>query len=164
MSLLDKYDSETIADAQEAGDFISFPIGENPARIIGVVEKTSKTGSDMLEITLGNEQGAQIRDYIVDGDWAPRKLKNLQTSFGIPYGEKDIQKWIGKAGIVVVKEGEEYNGKKYNQVSYYRSPKTTVGAPAGAALSRAAGVSPPAPKAQPPAPSPAKQPARDIPF
>jgi hypothetical protein len=167
MSFLDKYDTETVSEAQEAAGFIQFPVGENPARIIGVVEKTSTTGKDMLEITFGNEQGAQIRDYIVDGEYAAGKLKNIQTSFNIPYGERDVRKWIGKAGVIVVKEGDEYNGKVYNKVSHCRSLKTTMGAPASAPLAKMAGRANPAPRAAAPAPAAAsgpEKPKRDIPF
>ncbi|MDR0449930.1 MAG: hypothetical protein LBH26_01540 [Treponema sp.] len=163
MSFLNKYDPQTIESAQEAaGEFNQFPVGDNPARIIGVVEKTSKNGNDMLEITFGNEQGMQIRDYIVDGEYAASKLKNLQTSFKIPYGEQNIKNWIGKPGIIVVKEGEEYNGRTYNRVSHYRSPKTSLGAQPGpgvASLAAPARTQTPAPAA-----APAPAPKKAIPF
>ncbi|MDR1374688.1 MAG: hypothetical protein LBJ24_06930 [Treponema sp.] len=162
MSFLDRYDSETVESAREAAGFIQFPAGEHPARIIGVVEKTSTTGKDMLEVTFGDESGAQIRDYIVDGEWAAGKLKNLQTSFGIPYGERDIRRWIGKAGIIVVKEGEPYNGVVYNKVSHCRSAKTAAGAPAASSPAGTAGQ---APREAAGAPAgEAAKPARDIPF
>jgi hypothetical protein len=162
MGFLNKYDPETVEAAREAtGSFDQFPVGENAARIIGVVEKTSSNGNDMLEITFGNELGMQIRDYIVDGEYAASKLKNLQTSFKIPYGEQNIKNWIGKSGMVIVKEGDEYNGKKYNRVSHYRSIKTTttLGAQTGSVLSGTAGQA-----ATPPPPQPAPAPKKDIPF
>ncbi|MDR1627069.1 MAG: hypothetical protein LBT33_11075 [Spirochaetia bacterium] len=163
MGFLDKYDGQTIRQAEEStGGFRQFPTGDNEARIIGVQEKTSQNGNNMLEITFGNDAGAEIRGYIVDGEWAAGKLKNLQTSFRIPFGERDTAKWIGARGVVVVKEGDPYNGKIYNQVSHYRSIKT----PGGAAPTRPAAPPPPRQEAPAPAPGPAPDSGGDdwIPF
>jgi hypothetical protein len=165
MGFLEKYDGRTIEESREdTGGFLQFEVGENEACITGVQERVSRNGNDMLEITFGNDAGAEIRDYIVDSEWAAGKLKNLQTSFRIPYGEQNTAMWIGRRGIVVVKEGEPYNGKIYNRVSHYRSGKTvTLGAPASPA---ARNLAQPAP-AQPAVPQPAAAaPAagRKIPF
>jgi hypothetical protein len=156
MGFLDKYNRQEIEDSREStGEFRQFPVGENEAVITGIQEKVSSNDNDMLEITFGNESGAEIRAYIVDGEWAAGKLKNLQTSFGIPYGEKNTGKWIGKRGIVIVREGEPYNGKIYNKVSHYRSikPAGTAAAPKPAAARQAA--APAAGKAASVAPRPA---------
>jgi hypothetical protein len=167
MGLLEKYDGQAIEGAREStGGFLQFPVGENEAVITGVQDRVSQNGNDMLEITFGNGEGAEIRDYIVDNEWATGKLKNLQTSFKIPYGEQNTAMWIGKRGVVVVKEGEPYNGKIYNRVSHYRSGKTThIGAPASPAVQGmarpAAAPSAPTAAAAPGQPAPA---ARNIPF
>jgi hypothetical protein len=167
MGFLEKYDVDTIEAAKEStGGFLQFEVGENEARIIGVQEKISGNGNDMLEITFGNDAGAEIRDFIVDNEWAPGKLKNLQTAFKIPYGEQNTAMWIGKRGIVVVKEGEPYNGKVYNRVSHYRSSKVSLGAPASPAVRNLVQPAAPAPQSAPAQqPAPAQNaPARRIPF
>jgi hypothetical protein len=166
MGLLEKYDGRTIEESREStGGFLQFPVGENEARITGVQERISQSGNDMLEITFGTEEGAEIRDYIVDNEWAAGKLKNLQTSFKIPYGEQNTAMWIGKRGIVVVKEGEPYNGKVYNRVSHYRSSKIAgLGVPAGPAVQSLARPTASA-AAAPSGPAQAAPAARrDIPF
>lgn len=117
--------------SQASDGFKEFKIGDNYARISKVEEKLSESGNPMLEITFADEDGATIRYYIVDGEWKLSRLKQLYQAFGIPFGETNIQRWIGKWGIVVCKAGEPYNGKVYNKVHYVRpdtdnhAPKTT---------------------------------------
>jgi hypothetical protein len=108
--------------SQASNGFREFRIGDNYAHISNVVEKVSNSGNPMLEITFVDEDGAEIRYYIVDGEWKLSKLKQLYQAFNIPIGETNIKKWIGKWGIVVCKKGEPYGDKGicYNKVSYVR--------------------------------------------
>ncbi|GMO39901.1 MAG: hypothetical protein Pg6C_00580 [Treponemataceae bacterium] len=111
----------TPATVSNAADgFKEFKIGDNRAYIANVEEKFSNSGNAMLEITFFDGEGAEIRYYIVDGEYKLSKLKQLQTAFGIPLGDTNTRNWIGKWGIVVCKAGEPYNGKVYNKVSYVR--------------------------------------------
>ena len=119
MSFFNGVNPQTVSAASNG--FKEFKIGENYAHISKVEEKKSESGNPMLEITFVNEDGATIRYYIVDGEWKLSRLKELYTAFGIPMGERTVQNWIGKWGIVVCKAGKEYNGKTYNQVSYVKS-------------------------------------------
>jgi hypothetical protein len=82
----------------------------------------------MLVVTFANNDGAEIRHYIVDGEFKQQKLKQLCIAFNIPFGSQNIQSWIGKRGIVVCKQGKpNSNGNVYNQVSYLRPrPGTNV--------------------------------------
>ena len=106
--------------SQASDGFSEFKIGDNHAFISKVEEKTSNSGNPMLEITFVDDNGASIRYYIVDGEYKLSRLKQLYTAFNIPMGETNIQRWIGKWGIVVCKEGEYYNNKKYNKVHFLR--------------------------------------------
>ena len=106
--------------SQAADGFKGFKVGDNYAMISKVEEKLSNSGNPMLEITFANEDGGTIWYYIVDNDFKLSRLKQLYQAFGIPMGETNIQKWVGKWGIVVCKEGEVYNGKKYPRVYYVK--------------------------------------------
>ena len=108
--------------SQASNGFSEFKVGDNHAYISKVEEKESKKGNPMLEITFTNDEGATIFYYIVEGEFKLSRLKQLYQAFGIPIGETNIQRWIGKWGIVVCKAGEPYDGKIYNKVSYVRPP------------------------------------------
>jgi hypothetical protein len=135
MSLLDRYSAEKISSAEEGG-FRQFVVGENKAVIVSAEDTVSKNGNAMLKVVFKNKDKAEITDYIVDGDYAAKKLKNLMTSFKIDFADKDLRHWVGKKGIVVCKSGDpndKYEGF-YNRVSHYR---TWEGAEKEAAPSRA---------------------------
>ncbi|GHU52243.1 hypothetical protein FACS1894200_12780 [Spirochaetia bacterium] len=131
MGFLDKYNEKVVSEA--ADNYVKFPIGEIPTTIKNAVEKRFTSGRDGLEITFEDSHGAKIRGFIIDGDFAAKKLKNLQSSFNIPLGSQNLLSWIGKRGIVVTRPGrdEEYvgsNGFTYNrkdsaEISHYRSLK-----------------------------------------
>jgi hypothetical protein len=125
MGFLDSFTPQELESAQE---FSSFQIGDNIARITRVEESYSHSGNDMLVIHFENESGAKIRHYIVSNEWKLQKLKSLYLAFGIPFYEKNPQKWIGKRGIVVCKQGKPYNGESRPEVNYVRPlPKDTAG-------------------------------------
>jgi hypothetical protein len=110
---------DSVANAPDG--FKEFIIGDNDAYIKTVQEKVSESGNDMLVITFANNDGAEIRHYIVDGEFKQQKLKQLCIAFNIPFGSQNIQSWTGKRGIVVCKQGKpNSNGNVYNQVSYLR--------------------------------------------
>jgi hypothetical protein len=109
---------QKMAEASEG--FKEFKIGDNEAFIKAVTEKTSESGNPMLQIIFGNDEGAEVRHYIVDGEYKMQKLKQLYQSFNIPFNNINPQSWIGKRGIVVCKAGEPYNGKVYNKVNFLR--------------------------------------------
>ena len=121
MSVLDSFTPQQL---EEAPDYYSqFPVGECPAWIAEVTEKTSKNGNQMLEIVFENDEGARISYYLVEGNFFLQRLKALYTAFKIPFNEKNTSRWLGKWGIVVTKLGEPYNGVAYPKVSHVRSLK-----------------------------------------
>jgi len=110
---------QAIANASDG--FKEFRIGDNNAFIKSARETLSNSSNPMLEITFINDEGAEIKYYIVEGEYKLTRLKQLYTAFGIPAHEyTNLEKWCYKEGIVVCKQGEPYNGKVYNKVNYVR--------------------------------------------
>jgi len=110
---------QTVASAKDR--YAEFQIGENEAIVKSAEEKVSASGNPMLVITFENDEGAEIRHFIVDGEFKLTKLKQFFIAFNIPIGSQNIYEWIGKRGIVVCKQGKPDNkGNTYNQVSYLR--------------------------------------------
>ena len=110
---------QSVANTSDGG-FKEFKVGENDAYVKSIIEKESESGNPMIVITFANDEGAEIRHYIVDGEYKLSKLKQFYVACGIPFGNNDVQSWIGKRCIVVCKPGKPYNDKVYNQVSYLR--------------------------------------------
>jgi hypothetical protein len=121
---------DSVANAPDG--FKEFIIGDNEAYIKKVEEDVSQSGNDMLVVTFANDDGAEIKHFIVDGEYKQQKLKQLYIAFNIPFGSRDIQSWRGKRGIVVCKQGKpNSNGTVYNQVSFLRpKPGANVNRPA----------------------------------
>ena len=86
---------DSVASADEG--FKEFIVGDNKAYIKSVQEKCSQNGNEMLVVTFANDDGAEIRHYIVDGDYKQQKLKQLCIAFNIPFGSQNIQSWVGVA-------------------------------------------------------------------
>jgi hypothetical protein len=118
MSYWDDVTPHSVANANDG--FKEFRIGDNDAFVKSVQEKISESGNPMLVITFENDEGAEIKHFIVDGEYKLQKLKQFYIAFGIPLGSRNFEEWRGRRGIVVCKQGEPYNGKVYNKVSYLR--------------------------------------------
>jgi hypothetical protein len=115
--MIEKYNRKTIEDAKEWAT--PFPIGLVPAIIADVQEKLSKKDNEMLVVTYQalDDPTASIKDYIVDSEFAARKIKHLQSCFGITYGAP-LAGWKYKQGVVRTEE-ETYNGYKRAKVAGY---------------------------------------------
>ena len=127
MSFFDGVTPQAVANAPDG--FKEFQIGDNEAYVKQAYETTSESGNPMLVIVFGDSNGAEIKHFIVDGEYKMQKLKQFYQAFGIPMGNFNLEDWRGKTGIVVCKQGKPYNGKTYNQVSYLR-PKNGESKPA----------------------------------
>jgi hypothetical protein len=109
----------SVANASDG--FKEFVVGDNDAYIKEVKEDVSQSGNDMLVVIFANDEGAEIKHFIVDGEYKQQKLKQLYIAFNIPFENQDIKSWTGKRGIVVCKQGKpNSNGNVYNQVSFLR--------------------------------------------
>jgi hypothetical protein len=128
MGYWDDVTPHSVANAQDG--FKEFRIGDNEAFVKSVQEKVSESGNPMLVITFENDEGAEIKHYIVDGEYKLQKLKQFYVAFGIPLGSSNFDEWRGKRGIVVCKQGEPYNGKIYNKVNYLRPRLSSNSQPA----------------------------------
>jgi len=119
MGIWDGVNHNSVASADSG--FQEFKVGDNEAFIKSVQQKWSQSDNEMLVITFANDDGAEIRHYIVDGEYKLQKLKQLCIAFDIPFGNQDVQSWVGKRGIVVCKRGKpNSNGNVYNEVSFLR--------------------------------------------
>ena len=111
---------QTVENAEDSG-FKKFKIGDNEAYVKSIIEKDSSNGNPMLVIIFANDEGAEVRHYIVDGEFKLSKLKQFYIACGIPLGSSDVASWKGKRCIVVCKEGKpDSKGNTYNEVSYLR--------------------------------------------
>ena len=120
MSYWDDVTPESVSNAQESG-FAQFQVGDNDAYIKLAIEKISQNGNNMLEIIFANNEGAEIKHYIVEGEYKLSKLKQLYIAFGIPFVNRDIHSWYGRRGIVVCKQGKpNSNGNSYSEVSFLK--------------------------------------------
>jgi len=119
MGFWDGVTPQSVANTSDGG-FKEFKVGDNEAYVKSIIEKESESGNPMIVIIFANDVGAEIRHYIVDGEYKLSKLKQFYIACGIPFGNNDVQSWIGKRCIVVCKPGKPYNDKVYNQVSYLR--------------------------------------------
>jgi hypothetical protein len=117
MKMLEKYGKAEIEAARELSD--PFPVGLTPAYIREVEEKVSKSGNEMLVVNFVElvNGTAWINDYIVDNEYAARKLKTLESAFGIAYGAP-LSAWLGKKGVLRT-EAEIYNGYERAKVAGY---------------------------------------------
>jgi hypothetical protein len=89
MGYWDNVTPHSVANA--ADGFKEFRIGDNDAFVKLVREKYSESGNPMLVITFGNDEGAEIKHFIVDGEYKLRKLKQFYQAFGIPFGSRDFE-------------------------------------------------------------------------
>jgi hypothetical protein len=91
-----------------------------------VEEKVSRKGNEMLVVTFQScKDAAEIKYYIVDGEFAPCKLKALEKAFEIPFGS-GAERFLGKKGVARTVE-DVFNGVKTPKVEGFApfDPKVT---------------------------------------
>ena len=131
--------------------------GDYRVRIHDVVEKTSRNGNTMFEVTLDvSGKNTKLWYYLVlsSDDFAKtnNRIGTFYQCFGIPPApiRDGIEKtWIGKVGGVRVKH-EDYNGEMQAKVQYLLKPEKIEKLPpwedpqgsSGSAVSRAATMIP----------------------
>lgn len=109
---------------REESEFPLIPVGTHRVRIRDVEKTQSKSGNDMLKITLDvSGQGASLFHYIVFMQDRPEITNRMLTQFFDSF--KDIQEgqfntftWIGCVGACTVKH-EEYNGSMTAKIGYF---------------------------------------------
>lgn len=103
--------------------FPLIPIGDHRVRIASATEKQSKTGNDMIELSLDvSNYPGHLFYYLVflpnNTTMTNTNLKRLWDSFGIEMGNMNTASWVGKVGAARVKH-EEYNGDQTARISYF---------------------------------------------
>lgn len=104
--------------------FPLIPVGTHRVRIRDVEKTQSKSGNDMLKITLDvSGQDASLFHYIVFMPDNPAMTNRMLTQFfdsfaDIPEGQFDTRAWLGKVGACTVKH-EEYNGDMTAKIGYF---------------------------------------------
>lgn len=111
---------------REEQTFAPIPEGQYRIRIKSAEKAISKSGNDMLTLQFEVSGSSQILyHYIVFLDDRPEITNRMLTQFfdsfsGIPEGDFDMRKWIGKVGACRVKH-DEYDGTKRAKLSYFIS-------------------------------------------
>ncbi len=103
------------------------PVGDHRVRIKDAEETKSKSGNDMIKLTLEvSGYHSTIWYYLVfmpdNSKLTNTKLSQLWESFGINEGNMDVQNWVGKVGAARVKH-EIYQGEPQPRISYFKTQK-----------------------------------------
>jgi hypothetical protein len=107
----------------EEQSFKPIPAGDHRVRIANVEEQTSRSGNQMLKLTLEvSGYNSTIWHYIVfmpdNAKITNQKLGELWNSFGIPQGNFEISTWFGKVGAAKIKH-EDYEGQPQPKIAYF---------------------------------------------
>ncbi len=110
------------ANDYEEKSFKPIPAGDYRVRIFDAIEKQSKSGNDMIEVTLEvSGYSAKVWYYLVlkkdDAKKTNQKLGEFWNSFGIPMGNFALNTWKGKVGGAKIVH-EEYEGNTNAKVAY----------------------------------------------
>lgn len=101
--------------------------GEYRVEILSAEETVSKSGNDMLVITVKpNGSNIKIQNYIVKNEYFNRNMTQLFDSFNIEEGNFDLLTWPGAVGAAKLKEDE--NG--YLKVAWFIDEKKAEKLPA----------------------------------
>lgn len=120
------------------------PVGKHRVRIAGAEKAISKSGNDMLVLTLDvSGYNSRLWHYVVFMPDRPeitnRKLTEIFDSFGIADGDFNLANWKGKVGACVTKQ-DEYgtkvnyfiNRKKQGELPPWKEPSESTSGRAAA--------------------------------
>ena len=121
------------------------PVGKHRVRIAGAEKAISRSGNDMLVLTLDvSGYNSRLWHYVVFMPDRPeitnRKLTEIFDSFGIADGDFNLANWKGKVGACVTKQ-DEYgtkvnyfiNRRKQGELPPWKEPTAKGSSPASAA-------------------------------
>lgn len=102
-------------EREESKVFEEIPVGEHRVRIANAEKAVSKSGKDMLVLTLDvSGYRARLWHYVVFMPDHPeitnRNLTSIFDSFGIADGDFNLANWKGKVGACMTKQ-DEYGTK-----------------------------------------------------
>jgi len=94
--------------------------GDYRVAVVGVEEKTSKSGNEMIVISVQpSGSNIKIQQYIVKNEYFNRNMTSFFDSFNVEEGNFNFLTWIGAMGAAKLKEDE--NG--YLKVAYFLDKK-----------------------------------------
>lgn len=102
------------------------PEGEYYVQITKGEEKISQAGKNMIALTcqiMHNEYHNEIREYIVENQYAQQRIYDILASCGTPPSPGQpigAQSFIGKSGQVRIGH-ELYDGEKYPRIKYWKT-------------------------------------------
>ena len=122
-----KYNPENY---NESG-FGLIPEGNYRVRIESALEKTSRTGKDMVELTLAvSGYSTKIWYYLVfdsssefTTQMTDQRLGSIYDSFNITPGDFNFDNWEGKTGGARIRQRANDSGTMRNEISYFISRK-----------------------------------------
>ena len=105
------------------GGFEPIPPGPHRVRINNAEEMTSKTGRDMIKLTLDvSGYASKVFYYMVfvpeQKEQTNKRLGDIYASFGIPQNNLEPLYWLGKVGAAEL-ETEIYEGKERPRVAFF---------------------------------------------
>lgn len=121
-------------NVQETPQYKIPPEGDYTVVVLKGEEKISKSGKDMIQLTLKiqhPEYRNELFDYIVDGEYAQQRIFNIANSCGIALQKGmpvNAQTFVNRRANVRIKH-EDYNGEKQIKVKSWLRP-TVTSAPA----------------------------------
>lgn len=104
---------ESYQPADYGATYFDVADGIHDMKIYSAVEKTSKMGKRMIEITYVVKECPTIpyKENIVEGEYFNRNCTRLFDAFGIQRGNFNFQSWVGKyAKGMFVHKDETYTG------------------------------------------------------
>ena len=109
----------------EEQSFKPIPVGEHRIRIQSAEEQTSRNNKQMIKLVLEvSGYNSTIWHFLVflpdNAKLTNQKLGELWNSFGIPYGDFNLNTWAGKVGAAKVKH-EDYEGQPNPKIAYFIS-------------------------------------------
>ena len=82
--------------------------GEHRVSIAAVEEKVSKSGNNMIVLTLlVNGTTDKLMHYIVQGEYFNRNMTQFFDSFNIADGDFNLMTWPGAIGAAKIKEDDQ---------------------------------------------------------
>ena len=131
---------------REESTFEEIPVVEHRVRIADAEKAISKSGNDMLVLTLDvSGYRSRLWHYVVfmpdHPEMTNRKLTSIFDSFGIADGDFNLANWKGKVGACMTKQDEfgtkvRYflSRKKQESLPPWKEPSAKGEAPKGQVL------------------------------
>lgn len=115
---------------EKESEFQKIPEGKYRLRIENAIKKVSKSGNDMVELTLAiSGKPIKVWFYLVFlsdyPDITNRNLTAIYDSFGIEKGNMNFDSWKGKVGAGQLK----YDENEYLKVHYFIKKEAQAGLP-----------------------------------